>query len=347
MRFFGLPGTVYQLARRKPPELSQKAGERMRWLSGWQLLKEHGVSAGEAAEGLGISRATLYRWQRRVHDEGLRGLEERSRRPHRTRKPTWGTELVKAVLQIREEHPCWGKDKIVILLRRQGIASSASTVGRVLGYARRRGLLREPARHVKMSRRRTVRPYGVRKPRDYQASLPGDIIQMDTVDLRPLPGVIIKQFTAQDVISRWDVLETHSRATAHTARSFLESVIHSVPFPIQAVQVDGGSEFMAEFEELCQEKGIRLFVLPPRSPKLNGQVERAHRTHKEELYQVYDGDWDGPALKAALHRWQWEYNTVRPHQALHGLTPLEYLQRHHPDMAPSVSYVPDEHNILP
>jgi len=48
-----------------------------------------------------------------------------------------------------------------------------------------------------------------------------------------------------------------------------------------------GSECMAEFEQLCQQKGIHLFVLPPHSPKLNGQVERAHRTHTEEFYQVY------------------------------------------------------------
>jgi hypothetical protein len=29
-------------------------------------------------------------------------------------------------------------------------------------------------------------------------------------------------------------------------------------------------------------QGSHLFVLPPRSPKLNGHVERAHRTHTEE-----------------------------------------------------------------
>jgi len=50
--------------------------------------------------------------------------------------------------------------------------------------------------------------------------------------------------------------------------------------------VDGGSEFAADFEQACQQCGLRLFVLPPRSPKLNGAVERAQRTHTEEFYQV-------------------------------------------------------------
>ena len=56
-----------------------------------------------------------------------------------------------------------------------------------------------------------------------------------------------------------------------------------MPFAVKAVQVDGGSEFMAQFEEACRQRGIRLFVLPPRPPKLNGHVERAQRTHKDEF----------------------------------------------------------------
>jgi hypothetical protein len=54
---------------------------------------------------------------------------------------------------------------------------------------------------------------------------------------------------------------------------------------VRAIQVDGGSEFEAAY----QDRSIRLFVLAPHSLKLNGCVERAHRTHAEEFYQVYDG----------------------------------------------------------
>jgi len=34
--------------------------------------------------------------------------------------------------------------------------------------------------------------------------------------------------------------------------------------------VDRGSEFAAEFEQACQQRVVHLFVLLPRSPKLNG-----------------------------------------------------------------------------
>ena len=71
----------------------------------------------------------------------------------------------------------------------------------------------------------------------------------------------------------------------------------------------------AQFEATCQERGIRLFVLPPRSPKLNGCVERAHRTHSEEFYEVYDGDLEIIPLNHALKAWEHIYNTIRPHQA--------------------------------
>ncbi len=95
----------------------------------------------------------------------------------------------------------------------------------------------------------------------------------------------------------------------------------------------GGSEFQAAFEEACQERGIRLFVLPPRSPKLNGHVERAQRTHTEEFYQIYDGDMEVVHLNRALQEWEWTYNHFRPHQVRDRKSPMEYLIECHPDLA--------------
>lgn len=65
--------------------------------------------------------------------------------------------------------------------------------------------------------------------------------------MRPLPGVVLKQFTARDVISRWDVLEAHTRATATAAARFLQTLQQRMPFPVRAVEVDGGGEFAAAF----------------------------------------------------------------------------------------------------
>lgn len=84
--------------------------------------------------------------------------------------------------------------------------------------------------------------------------------------------------------------------------------------------MDGGSEFQNVFEEECQRRGIKLFVLPPRSPKLNGHVERAQRTHTEEFYEVTDVSFEIVELNQALLQWEKVYNTIRPHQSLGYLT---------------------------
>jgi hypothetical protein len=55
-------------------------------------------------------------------------------------------------------------------------------------------------------------------------TLPGDLVQVDTLDRRPLPGVVLKRFGARGVIFRWDVLDVAARATAATADRFLDSL---------------------------------------------------------------------------------------------------------------------------
>ena len=213
-----------------------------------------------------------------------------------------------------------------MLLGREGCRISTSKVGRILTHLKARGRLVEPLRNgVKARRCPRPRPYAVRKPQDYRIEQPGDLVQVDTLDVRPLPGVVLKHFTGRDLVSRWDVVGVYSRATATTATSFLSQLRERIPFPVQAIQVDGGSEFSAEFERACQQRGLRLFVLPPRSPKLNGHLERAQRRHAEEFYEVIPSSFQLPALNRDLRAWERIYNTVRPHQALGYLTPLEFL----------------------
>jgi len=153
-------------------------------------------------------------------------------------------------------------------------------------------------------------------------------VQVDTADIQLLPGFRFKHFTACDVFTRCHVLEVHSRATAHAAAGFLDTLLKRMGFAVRAIQVDGGSEFMAQFEVACRERGIKLFVLPPRSPKLNGHVERAQRTHKEEFYRYADLPLSLTGINKALRTWERVHNCIRPHQALGYLTPKAFYQRH-------------------
>ena len=308
------------------PMLSRKARQRLKW---FDYYESHNHNARLTCRYFGISPQTFYRWKRRYDPKHIESLEDLPHRPEHLRQPGYSVELVEAVLRLREEYPRWGKDKLVILLRREGFTSSASTVGRILKKLKERGVLKEPLpNHISARKSQRQRPYAVRKPKDYVVKEPGDIVEVDTLDVRPLPCVVLKHFTARDVISKWDVLEAHTRASSHTAAAFMDTLLRRMPFPIKVIQVDGGSEFQDSFEEECQRRGIKLFVLPPRSPKLNGHVERAQRTHTEEFYEVMDTSFKIAELNQALLEWEMIYNTVRPHQALGYLTPMEFLKLH-------------------
>src|SRR3972149_6151487 len=304
-----IQGTVGGLSRLAGvPELSREARQRLKWLD---YYREHGGNARLTCRHFDICPQTFYRWKRRYNPWDLRSLEDRSRKPKRLRQPTWGPGLVQAVLRLREQYPRWGKDKLAVLLHQEGRDVSTSMVGRILKHLKDRGVLREALPNSVSVRRYThPRPYAVRKPKDYPVEKPGDLVQVDTLDVRPLPGVMFKPFTARDVVSRWDVLEAHRQATAATASHFLDTLQERLPFPLRALQVDGGSEFAAQFEAQCQRRGIRLFVFPPRSPQLNGCVERAHRTHTEEFYEVVDLPLEITALNQAPLAWERTYNTI-------------------------------------
>ena len=307
-------------------ELSRAASVRLGWMDFYR--KSQNVTL--TCRHFGISRQTFYRWRKRYEPLDLTTLEERSHCPRRRRQPTWSFSLEEKVLTLRLRFPRWGKDKLAVLLRRQHLAVSTSMVGRILTRLKKHGRLVEPPRTGVPGSRRALRPrpFAVRKPKQYAVSQPGDLVQVDTLDVRPIPGVIFKQFTARDVVSRWDVIQAHGRATAQSATAFLDTLQLRMPFPIRAVQVDGGSEFAAEFEQACQQRGLHLFVLPPRSPKLNGAVERANRTPTEEFYQVTACSLEMKKLNRELRQWEKIYNTVRPHQALGYLTPLQFLRLH-------------------
>lgn len=79
------------------------------------------------------------------------------------------------------------------------------------------------------------RPWARRKPRFWSIRKPGDLVQLDTEELRPERGVVPKHFSARDMVSRWDVLEVHERATSLAVAHFLDSLLNRLPLPIAAL----------------------------------------------------------------------------------------------------------------
>ena len=330
MRLFGLPGDVYRLARlaeRQAPEAALARGELLRR---FDLVRAKGLTVAAASAVLGLRRATYYRWRRQAQG-GVERLAPRSRRPLRPRRPTWPSALVEAVQRLRDDFPMWGRAKLVVLVRAEGFTVSESTVGRILRHLVARGVVQPVPilRRAKAKLERRRRPYARRLPKGQLADRPGALVQLDTLTITLQPGSSIKQFTAYCPHARWTVAKATSRATSTAAASFLDKVRAEMPFPVAALQVDGGSEFMASFETACQAKGVELFVLPPKSPKLNGAVERANGSWRYEFYAVYDLPGTLAELNPLIDSFQHLYNHYRPHGALHGLTPAQHLATHH------------------
>jgi transposase InsO family protein len=108
-------------------------------------------------------------------------------------------------------------------------------------------------------------------------------------------------------------------------RKLAQYVIEKFPFRIHTIRTDRGHEFQAQFHWHVEDKGMRHVYIKPRSPQLNGKVERSHRTDQEEFYQLltYTDDVD---LNEKLAEWERFYNLDRPHGAFNGKTPYEALR---------------------
>ena len=135
------------------PVLSKKARQRLKW---FDYYNSHKQNARLTCRYFGISPQTFYRWKKRYNPKHIESLEDRSHRPKHLRQPTYSVELVKAVLRLREEYPRWGKDKLVVLLHREGFDCSASTVGRILHKLEERGVLKEPIPNHISARKRQI-----------------------------------------------------------------------------------------------------------------------------------------------------------------------------------------------
>jgi len=242
----------------------------------------------------GIPRSLFYVWRAAYEREGEAGLVNK--------KP------------IARLHP--RTTPAAYLERYHGVRVCGATVYRTL---KRHGLSRLPNRVG----RRAVHTHR------YEKQVPGHHVQVDVkfLTLQGPHGPRIRryQYTAIDDATRVRALKIYRRHTQQNAIAFVDHVIQKFPFRIHTVRTDRGHEFQALFHWHLADQGIRHVYSKPRSPQLNGKVERSHRTDQQECYQLlsYTDDVD---LAARLAEWETFYNYHRPHAAFAGKTPYEALR---------------------
>lgn len=311
----------------KIPKLSKEAKRRLGWMDWYD---DHGKNGRLTCRHFGLSPDVFYRWKNRYNPYNLTSLEDDkiTRTPHKIRQPQTNLATVKRIKELREQYPRWGKKKLWKLLQRENLNVSESTIGRTLTRLRERGVLKEPpivvSKIERSKRRRKPRFYAIPKDWDYKILNPGDLIQVDTVYVHPLPGVRRYQFTACDYITKRTARCAAKTIASKSAKKIMKILEERFPFKIKAIQIDGGSEFKKEFELECQKRNIILFVLPPKSPKLNSMVERMQRTSREEVYDINDVSDDIDEHNKLLEKQDHIYNFIRPHDSLDLMTPDEY-----------------------
>jgi transposase InsO family protein len=267
----------------------------------------------------GISRQIYYKWLRRYEERGLDGLRDSSRRPHSSPRAT-KADVVGKIMYLRR-HYHFGPHKISMYLRRyHDITISPSGIWNIL-------------RRLGMSRLPTSQRYKRHKDRwkRYEKPLPGHRVQVDVKFVAPLKGTRKKhyQFTAIDDCTRLRVLRIYDRLNQKTAIQFVDYLLERLPFRVEVIQTDNGSEFQAGFHWHVLDRGIQHVYIKPSTPRLNGKVERSHRIDDDEFYRMLEGvviD-DTALFNEKLREWEDFYNYDRPHGALGGQTPYERLRQ--------------------
>lgn len=275
---------------------------RLSWIELYKQTNDFGL----VCRRCGISRPTLRKWWQRYQAKGEAGLQELSRRPHKISVSKVTENYEKLILEFRLLRNLGARRIQAELIRHHDFKLSTKTIEKVL----RRNNVPPLRRHKSL-----------KKFQRYSRPVPGDRIQIDTTKIAE--GVY--QYTAIDDCSRFRVLGIYSTHTAKDSVHFLEQrMIEEFPFPIQRIQTDRGAEFFGlEFQSAMKRNCIKFRPIKPRSPHLNGKVERSQMTDKIEFYPTIDVA--DKNLQRLVEEWQFYYNWHRPHSSLGGKTPLEII----------------------
>lgn len=297
----------------------------------------NGMSVADAAATHGVARSCAYKWVGRYENEGLAGLEERSRRPEFSPKRV-AQELVDELLKLKMRHPEYGPAKLVPMLeaRHGEHVMAVSTAGQIL------------ARHGRVEKRRRSRPSPGRIERSpFEVAGAGDTMTADFKgEFRLLDRTLCYPLTVADPFSRY-VLDIRGMSSTHMepARRAFERIFREHGIPRQMVTDRGtpfcGSVSLGGLTQLSRwwiELGIVPIRIDPGRPQQNGIHERMHRTLKQRITR--DRRSTLRAQQRCFDAFRREFNHVRPHQSLGQKTPSTAYRgyRPYPSRPRSIEY---------
>lgn len=261
-----------------------------------------GLSRRRACALVGLARASYA-------PPSVRGSQQGSRQAAEA-------VVVEALLALVTRHPGWGFWKYHHRLRKDGLGVNHKRLWRLY-----------QARHLQRRRRRKKRRLSerVKQPLAVPAG-PNQCWSLDFMSDALTDG---RRFRTLNSIEDWNRevlgIEVDFALPAARVVRLLAQVVerHGPP---QRLRVDNGPELISQaLQDWCQGQGITLHWMQPASPTQNAYVERFNGSFPRELLNGY--------LFATLQQvrehcrlWQYDYNHLRPHQALNFMTPTEFRQ---------------------
>jgi len=267
-----------------------------------------------------MSRQSFYKWRRRFGEDGLAGLQERSRRPLNSPGQT-AAEVEEAVLRKRKqllEQGCYhGPQSIEWALRREGTtAPSRSTVWRILV---RHGLIvAQPQKRPKSATKR------------FCFTRPNECWQSDWTQWHLADDTAVAIAGSLDDHSRYvPALQADiGHGTAELVWSVMLDGITECGIPAMSLADNGFvytgrlQAFEAAFEANLRALGTHTINSTPGHPQTCGKIERFWQTLKKWL-RARPAPRTLDELNELLAQFRDYYNHQRPHRALRGATPAE------------------------
>lgn len=226
-------------------------------------------------------------------------------------------ELIAALLAFVDAHPSRGFWKCVAHLRKQRPDWNPKRIYRV--YKAMKLNLRRAAKRRLPKRERVML---------YVPRLPDMVWSVDFMSDALACGRRFRTFNVADDFNRQALhIEVDTSINSQRLVRVFEQLKRDHGLP-QVVRSDNGPEFLGEvFTSWLKVNGVALQYIQPGKPNQNAFIERFNRTFREEVLdqhifaRLHD-------VREAVHWWMIDYNEERPHDALGGLTPLEYRNQH-------------------
>lgn len=306
--------------------LSKDAQLKLEWIIFYHTIGKK--NASKTASHFGINPKTLHKWKKRFTERDLASLEEHSRAPVKTRTRQISPLQRERIRKLRREHIRWGKMK----LRRRYLKIYGEEISswKFQVVIREEDLYFDKVQHAKQQKRRKqAQKHPKKRITEFvKKNKVNHLWHVDTVVFTVVEGGYRYLLTAIDEVSKLAYARLYTTHSSAKATDFLKRLHYLTEGEMINLHHDNGSEFAKDFITACKQLSLPQWYSRVRTPTDNPVLERFNRTIQEEFVAMIDiGIEDIQEFNQRLLDWLIEYNTVRPHEALDYLTPLEYIEQ--------------------